>query len=162
MIYKINNSGKIDWSYAIAESTQENFATVSSIVSDSTNRFFIAGSYNQTALFGQSLLETDKLVQTFVGKIDTNCTFPTIHFSDNPSSLIIFPNPTESDFTILSLEKNLANSILFLFNSEGKMVKQFPLTTSQSHLQIDELSSGMYVAKIVGENFIEKFKIVKF
>lgn len=162
MIYKINNTGQIDWSYAIAESTTENFATISSIVSDTTNSFFIAGSFNQTAYFGSELLETDNLFQTYLGKIDTNQIFPTINFSDNSSSIIIFPNPTQGNFTILSFEKNLENSVLYLYNTAGQIIKQFSLTTNQSQLQIDELSSGMYFAVLVGENFREKFKIVKY
>lgn len=163
MIYRISSTGQIDWSYTIAENVENNILWNNSIVSDASGGLYLAGAFNNIAYFGDTLLgAANTQFQIFLGKIDTTKHYPNIFTSDNSSSIIIFPTLTHGNLTILSLEKNLVNSILYLFNSAGQIVKQFSLSANQSELQINELCSGIYIAEIIGDNFREKFKIMKY
>lgn len=163
MIYRIDTSGIIDWSYMITESTEKNFAFNNSIISDTSGGIYLAGSFNHIAYFGDTLLgSANNLWQTFIGKIDTTKLYPNLHFADNASTIQIFPTITHGNLTIMSLTQNLEGSILYLFNLSGQIIKQFTLTTNKSDINFDEVSSGMYFVQVIGADFKEKFKIIKY
>ena len=163
VIYRINSSGAIGWNYMIAESAEKNFAFTNSIVSDTAGGIYLAGSFNQAGYFGSILLgPTDNSWHAFIGKIDPATQYPSIHFPENGSSILIYPTVTQGNLTIVSFSKNLENSRLCLYNLSGRLEKQFTLASSKSEISIDELSPGMYLITITGAGFAETFKIIKY
>lgn len=163
MIYRIGASGIIDWNYRIAESAENNYAYSKSIVSDTSGGIYLAGSFNQMAYFGDTLLgNTNSFSQSFIGKIDTSKHYANPYFSDNSSAIQIFPTITSGTLTIMSLTKNIEGSRLFLFNASGQIIKKYTLTADKSEVYFNEVSSGVYFVQVIGNGFIEKFKVIKY
>lgn len=164
VIYKINSSGIEEWHYMIAESQEENFCSIHSLVSDTSGDLYITGSFNFKAYFGDSVLGSEnKLWQNFIGKVDTSKHFPRIIFpKDSTISIMVFPTLTNGHLTISSFKYNLENIPLFIFNANGQVVKSFILNANESEIIFDELTCGIYFLQIIGTNFTEQFKIIKY
>ncbi len=164
LIYKIDTLGGIDWSYMVARSNDNLFIHTSSLISDTSGGIYLAGSFFDKAMFGDSFLGTKNgYSQAFIGKIDTTKHYPNINFSDtNSSSILLFPTLTNGVITLMSFTQNLENSNLNLYNVTGQIVKKFNLTSNKSEINVSELSSGLYIIEIKGENFSQKFKIIKY
>lgn len=77
-----------------------------------------------------------------------------INLNDKKENIIIYPNPFDSELTILDNNFN-GNSELYIYNSLGKLVLQTTLTQSLSTFQLD-LPSGMYIYNLVNDNGSQK------
>ena len=71
----------------------------------------------------------------------------------------IYPNPTNGKITI-SL-KEIKNSNAFIYDKNGKLIFQQPLTHKTNLIDVNFLPVGVYVIKVVGRDFSVERKLVK-
>lgn len=89
---------------------------------------------------------TVSCVLTFVGVDEINPN-PTISISPNPASTMLH----------ISLDDNTLNQNGKLLDNQGKVLKNFNLTSGENHIDIHDLDSGVYFVKIDTQSI----KIVK-
>ncbi len=85
---------------------------------------------------------------------------PTLIFTNNInelSKLVIYPNPVLDKFRIETSVKVTLNII----DLSGKVVKEFKAIDNSNLLDITELASGCYIAKINSESDTHYFKLIK-
>jgi hypothetical protein len=73
------------------------------------------------------------------------------------TSVHLFPNPTNSEFSLSFNTKSDDAYMVSIYSLGGKLIKDFGLTTSASRIfnqsfNISELSSGMYLVKVSSKN----------
>ncbi|MEP7253926.1 MAG: T9SS type A sorting domain-containing protein, partial [Ginsengibacter sp.] len=78
----------------------------------------------------------------------------------NITSVKIFPNPASN---VLHLRINLSvqNAHLKIINAKGQLVKELTVTSGNSTIPIRNLSSGIYLGDISGNDGTIKFHFVK-
>lgn len=89
---------------------------------------------------------TESCVLTFVGVDEINPN-PTISISPNPASTMLH----------ISLDDNTVNQNGKLLDNQGKVLKNFILTSGENNIDIHDLDSGVYFVKIDTQSI----KIVK-
>lgn len=72
----------------------------------------------------------------------------------------IFPNPTANNFTVVSTNGNLINSVQ-ITDTNGRVVKSSITKGIESEINISEVSSGVYFVKVATDSGISTTKIVK-
>lgn len=133
------------------------------------NNFYIVGStqsFNQIATTGV-LQQTKQLFNTvdilpasayniFIAHFEP---LPLSYSTFNENSFSIYPNPNNGNFTVLL--KNNENYTIELFDLLGKKIVTQELNTSETNIQTNNLSKGVYIAKITNsENVSYNTKIV--
>lgn len=87
-------------------------------------------------------------------------------FKDNSGSLLLFPNPTNSALHIKFNSNKQEKIKLSIFTIDGKMVFEtmYPTVEGINLIQINtnNLSTGMYIVKIDGEEYSATEKFVKY
>ena len=81
--------------------------------------------------------------------------------SQNSNSIFGYPNPTHNSINILyNLPQNCKTANLFLYNSENKLIRKFNINNNSNKIKIktDNLSSGIYYYRIVGNNYKSETK----
>lgn len=83
-----------------------------------------------------------------------------VSYEENQIELECYPNPT-SDFVVVSCDQieNLTDCRACVYDMNGKLIRQFPLTNNQSSIYIADLNSGVYLLDIM--NAQQKMKSVK-
>jgi serine protease AprX len=72
----------------------------------------------------------------------------------------IYPNPTK-DFVSVTLPENSKNILITFYNQLGQQVFNKNVDSQNSKLEIQNLSSGIYLYQIEGDNFSKTGKLVK-
>lgn len=72
----------------------------------------------------------------------------------------IYPNPVTTTLNVL-FPKHIAKAQVVLYNVLGKKMIQTEVTAVSNRLDVSNLSSGVYIAKITSENKTNSFKIIK-
>jgi hypothetical protein len=86
---------------------------------------------------------------------------------DEQSSLIemnAFPNPTSNELTIQYALKNAENLTLVVYNTLGKEIKNIQIQGQErgyETLNVSDLTSGIYLVKVMGTSFETQIKFVK-
>ena len=88
-----------------------------------------------------------------------NCSGAGISDINERNTLMIYPNPTNGDFTITGLELLGSVSSLTLTDMNGKVVKV--LDTKATKFSMGEIKPGVYFLNIISGNKQEVLKIVK-
>ena len=88
-----------------------------------------------------------------------NCSGAGISDINESYSLILYPNPTNGDFTITGLELVGTVSSLTLTDMNGKVVKV--LDTKATKFSMASIKTGVYFLNIISGNKEEVLKIVK-
>ncbi len=86
------------------------------------------------------------------------------NFSDSQSDIIITPNPFNQHIKISFQDQNMEPSVVRLLNIQGKLIKNWTLSTNTSELQLlidDDLPKGLYYLRIEGNDLIQTKKIIK-
>lgn len=81
--------------------------------------------------------------------------------SQNSNSIFGYPNPTHNSINIsYNLPQNCKTANLYLYNSENKLIRKFNINSNSNKIKIktDNLSSGIYYYRIVGNNYKSKTK----
>ena len=78
------------------------------------------------------------------------------------SSVLIAPNPTKGEFSILYIPKNAGNVSFTLYDETGKVVKNAQLNSIKTTLNISDYPKGVYILKINdGRNELNKKLILQ-
>jgi len=166
MIYRINNSGSIDWKYMIAQGTVfENPKSMShTLNTDADGEIYVTGTFVDSVYFGDSLFVTDtNYTYAFIGKIDTTMNFGASIFDINYLFAIsVFPSLTNGPIYILSHKLNLENSEVNIYNTSGVLMKRVYLSSNSSIINISDLKSGFYIINIYKNGFNGCYKIMKY
>jgi len=88
-----------------------------------------------------------------------NCSGAGISDINESNTLMLYPNPTNGDFTITGLELVETVSSLTLTDMNGKVVKV--LDTKATKFSMGSIKPGVYFLNILSENKQEVLKIVK-
>ena len=88
-----------------------------------------------------------------------NCSGAGISDINESNNLLLYPNPTNGDFTITGLELLGTVSSLSLTDMNGKVVKV--LDTKATKFSMSSIKPGVYFLNILSENKQELLKIVK-
>ena len=67
------------------------------------------------------------------------------------SDFTIFPNPTESEFTINMSEEITGNAFAVIYNSLGEKIQSVLITTTTTKLSLSNFPSGIYFVQIVSD-----------
>lgn len=155
-ISEVTNSGQVVWSY---KNPKHPIAIYNQgdLVTGTTNAVFRAEKYPKTysGFVGKDLTPTG-IIEDVNTLLNPCKVLSTEDFDTIEDRVVIYPNPTQGDFTISS---NSLIQNIELFNISGKKVKDFD--TSLKTYSIKGLSSGMYFLKIYSRKGIAVKKIVK-
>lgn len=76
-----------------------------------------------------------------------------VGISDNQSlsSISIYPNPAQSSLNILVSDNQVAE-VAYIYDFQGKVCMQFAMNSGENIIDLSDLSSGIYLLKVVMEN----------
>ena len=94
-----------------------------------------------------------------IASFSLNCSGAGISDINESNTLMLYPNPTNGDFTITGLELVGTVSSLSLTDMNGKVVKV--LDTKATKFTMGAIKPGVYFLNIISENKQEVLKIVK-
>ena len=101
---------------------------------------------------------SQRYAQMNIACVSTLAVLDTESVSENIANTVsIFPNPAKNELTLTS-EYN-GNNDVQIINSVGQIVKEFSFM-NETTVNIDELNTGVYFVKIVGENITTKKLVV--
>ena len=101
---------------------------------------------------------SQRYAQMNIACVSTLAVLDTESVSENIANTVaIFPNPAKNELTLTS-EFNGTNDVKII-NSVGQIVKEFSFM-NETTVNIDELNTGVYFVKIVGENITTKKLVV--
>jgi hypothetical protein len=72
-----------------------------------------------------------------------------------------YPNPTTNSLTITVPEKVQLPMQLGAFDQQGRLLFQQTITTAQSQLNLEKLSSGCYTIRMVSDRWVVNKKVVR-
>lgn len=79
-----------------------------------------------------------------------------------PGDIIIFPNPSSSNITLLTEEKQQGDLTLYLHRLDGTICKVINLSFENPTFPIEDLENGIYILKFVHNSNDYAIKLVKF
>lgn len=86
-----------------------------------------------------------------------------IRKTESGISLYIFPNPTAGKLTLQISDYENQELTYFLHNMQGKLLNSKQITSKQTNIKMDHLSSATYYIHVVNQENIkvQSFKIIK-
>ncbi|MFT4601468.1 MAG: hypothetical protein ACI857_001648, partial [Arenicella sp.] len=79
---------------------------------------------------------------------------------NNVESILLYPNPTNNEFTITTVMIHELMKISLL-NTQGQIIRQLTDVNEKVIIDISDLSDGIYYVNIQSENINEVIKVVK-
>ena len=83
-----------------------------------------------------------------------------VHDPDAVKEILIYPNPTSGKINIEGLS-GVANSMIQLFNMDGRLIHTFQTSSTKSQLDITGYSPGVYNLILIQNDEKSNFKIIK-
>ncbi|AFL82151.1 hypothetical protein Aeqsu_2700 [Aequorivita sublithincola DSM 14238] len=77
---------------------------------------------------------------------------------NSDSQIAISPNPTSGSITISGI---IGAKSVAIYNTQGKLLKQYPEVTENKLINLSEFSSGLYFVNVIGEKGVRTFKVIK-
>ncbi len=74
--------------------------------------------------------------------------------------ILIYPNPAQ-DIVTVEVSKALDHASIFIYDAVGKIVAEHTVVSKISELNISSLPQGMYVVRVVQDDFDEFYKLIK-
>jgi hypothetical protein len=78
-------------------------------------------------------------------------------FTQNNSELLIYPNPSDGEFTF----ESFTVSQLFIYNTLGDLVFETKIQKGENKINLNHLNNGLYLANVLNENKFSVYKIIK-
>ena len=127
------------------------------IATDNSGNVFAAGSYCNTAYFGNDSLVSSGNYDTFTGKIDISTNIEESEM--NSFDVKIYPNPSNGFLTV-EVDKKINVKEIRITDLLGKIIFQLH-SVIENRITIDNLQSGMYFLTVIdNENRITNRKII--
>jgi CxxC motif-containing protein len=120
---------------------------------------------NTAFVGGYTVKVYDQLVGNFISLANGFTVIASSLELDAPQlpKLSVYPNPTNGELNI-ELPNNLENAKLMIFNQMGQLVLEETLNSSIGKLfttNINHLSSGIYVVRLLGNNNASESRLIK-
>ena len=120
---------------------------------------------NTAFVGGYTVKVYDQLVGNFISLANGFTVIASSLELDAPQlpKLSVYPNPTNGELNI-ELPSNLENAKLMIFNQMGQLVLEETLNSSIGKLfttNINHLSSGIYVVRLLGNNNASESRLIK-
>jgi hypothetical protein len=120
---------------------------------------------NTAFVGGYTVKVYDQLVGNFISLANGFTVIASSLELDAPQlpKLCVYPNPTNGELNI-ELPSNLENAKLMIFNQMGQLVLEETLNSSIGKLfttNINHLSSGIYVVRLLGNNNASESRLIK-
>jgi hypothetical protein len=139
------------------------FSNISKLAVDFTNKYYIAGDFNQNITFGTSSLMSSGYDDVFLAKLDINTDIRENTKNKN-NQLLIHANPTAGKCNItipddFIKEKNL---VLSIYSSNGQLIQQQNLNMEEGviKLNLEAEAKGLYNAVLTNGSKSYSGKIV--
>ena len=85
--------------------------------------------------------------------------------SNSEKELSVYPNPTNGNINITMPESFNENILLKIYDLQGIFVKSAELESAETDIELENLSNGIYVGKLLSEsgkiNYQFKISIIK-
>jgi len=75
-----------------------------------------------------------------------------------PFSITYYPNPVNDVLILSNLE---SESIIAVYNIEGRHMQEIRTSDSKIELRMNDYKSGIYIVRVVSDNNIQSFKVIK-
>ena len=157
---EVNNEG---FELLRREGATGNFEKITFIPGSGTHSGTLNYGYNDKEVF-RNLQYYYKLRQLdFNGKfVDSEIVSATLDM-ESGSALNIHPNPTNGDYIQIKFsEKPAENTQVKIYTMDGKLLLDQKWSTNRKHLDISQLTTGVYLVKIIsGNSLITTQKLMK-
>ena len=136
-----------------------NNETNAGIVADNNNNMFIFGSYRAQAGFAPFNLTVVGGSDLYIARYGLNTTG--IAEASNNKAMQVYPNPSNGLVTLIF--NDAADHTIKIYDVRGVCVKNETITNLKSHLDLSNLSNGVYFLNASGadKNFQQKLIIQK-
>ena len=148
-VLKMNSSGVVVWAERFGSTGSDEGK---SITLGTNGSLYVAGNFQNTVDFGDTTLTALGYSDVFLVKLDEN----NLSVGQNLSKeWKVYPNPVKDILTI-ELPEAMQGLTLEVFNMLGQKVKEFILLDNIQHLDLSELTQGIYLLK--ADNNVIKIK----
>ncbi|HRH02855.1 MAG TPA: T9SS type A sorting domain-containing protein [Bacteroidia bacterium] len=117
---------------------------------DNTNNPIVSGTFINTVNIGTTSFTCTNTYDAFVAKHDAITGITALQKSNSTNQLLIYANPNSGkcNITVPTDMLHQNNLVLSIYNSQGKIIQQQTLTTSQQKIKIniESEASGIYNA----------------
>ena len=76
-----------------------------------------------------------------------------VGISENESvnTMTVFPNPAQGSLNVIISDNQVAD-VAYIYDFQGKVCMQFAMNSGENNIDLSELSTGIYLLKVVMEN----------
>lgn len=153
---KYATGGTYLWANSIGSSTANDFG--GDIAADNNGNCYLSGGFGGIADFDPGTATVNLLNSgnndIYLAKYIQN---PNSKEIINQESIKFFPNPTKNNIVI----KGINNGIIEIINLEGQILKYIEIKYDKTNIDLSNLSSGIYMIKIITNNGIIVQKLIK-
>jgi len=89
------------------------------------------------------------------------CTVTGIADKSSDDNFILYPNPANHNITIENTSANNNEGLIFIFNLQGQLLMQQPMSQLKTDIDISGFANGMYFVKVKTDNVIKVKRFVK-
>jgi hypothetical protein len=147
VVLKMTSSYSVIWQKNLSNKTPLN-----DIALNSNNCMVVAGSFN----FNETLDSYNLVLPSGMSSSTSNSFFAYLcgvtlglpENNDDFSSVKVFPNPSNGNFTI-QMDRNLIGSKVSIYSMLGKKIREFRIETTNLN---QNMNKGMYLIEIQKEN----------
>lgn len=123
------------------------------------DKYFYQQSVGQDGLIGINLSSPLALRQGFIQPIISICKSTK---DKNLLRVLVYPNPVDDYVTLTFMDVINDNIVVTIYNSWGKVVdNSLYIAAQELHLNLNELSTGLYIVKITCGNKASSVKLIK-
>ena len=153
-VMKIDNDGDLIW--CLTAGNDHSYGDYSrSITRDNNGNLFITGRFYDTLCFGDSCVTSNGSADIFIAKISE--TPLNIEFVKETMQIDIFPNPASSFLNIISDDNEIQE--VEIIDNNGKCISGYK-DSDMSHIDVSDLSKGMYFVRVIYRNITITRKII--
>ena len=93
------------------------------------------------------------------GSFQLQLTCETLGINENSLvDIALYPNPVTD---ILNISSKTEITSVEIYNVNGQLLKNISLKAMQGEIDLNSLTTGIYFAKVIANNAMETFKIIK-
>lgn len=153
-VIKIDNNGELLW--CLTAGNDHSYGDYSrSIARDDNGNLFITGRFYSTLFFGDSSITSNGSADIFIAKISE---IPlNVEFVKETMQIDIFPNPASSFLNIVSEDNEIQE--VEIIDNNGKSISGYK-DSNMSHIDVSDLSKGVYFVRVIFRNMTITRKII--
>lgn len=169
VFYSYTGSGSAETITLNACGPETNFATTVRVFTDCTLTTQIA--FNDSSCVNQPELQFESdgsttyiiMVEGYddsqAGSFQLQLTCETLGINENSLvDIALYPNPVTD---ILNISSKTEITSVEIYNVNGQLLKNISLKAMQGEIDLNSLTTGIYFAKVIANNAMETFKIIK-